>query len=390
MNESSVQWASAIRQATRKDDSSLEAGIEALPAAIYMTDAEGRMTYFNEAAARLWGRRPVLMQDMWCGSVKLFWPDGTPLAPENCPMATTLRRQTNASPCEVIAERADGTRLPVLAHPTLLRDESGVVTGAINMLVDISEQKQVHAKLLKAQKMESVGRLAGGVAHDFNNLLTVILGHADLLVEKLQDQPEAKGMADAIMAAANRGAELTQRLLTFGRRQMLSPCMVNGNELIRTLNALIERVLREDIIVALDLDEAVPDIMVDPGQLESAILNLALNAQDAMPKGGTLTISTRLYDHELVETGKGALTCLAEGRYAMITVADTGHGMAPEVLSRAFEPFFTTKPPSQGGGMGLSMVFGFACQSGGLVAIDSALGEGTRVRLYLPALGVTA
>jgi nitrogen-specific signal transduction histidine kinase len=247
---------------------------------------------------------------------------------------------------------------------------------------DLSEHKRTQEQLLQAQKMEMVGQLSGGIAHDFNNLLTVIVGNAEFLAERLDQQQDLMQLAKDIGQAGERGAELTQRLLAFSRRQMLRPVAINCNELLGSIQKLLLRTLREDIEIATDLDSDLVPAFADPAQLESAILNLALNAQDAMVAGGRLTLSTAnasLGDHD-----EGLQPGILPGDYVMVAVADNGEGMSGEVIKRAFEPFYTTKEIGKGSGLGLSMVYGFVKQSNGHVCIQSAPGLGTTVRIYLP------
>jgi PAS domain S-box-containing protein len=243
--------------------------------------------------------------------------------------------------------------------------------------------KATEEALRQSHKMEAVGQLTGGIAHDFNNLLTGIVGSLDLLQTRL-DQGRTENVAryiNAAMTSANRAAALTHRLLAFARRQPLIPKPVDANQLIVSLEDLLRRTIGE----AIDLEiAAAPELwctLCDPNQLESALLNLAINARDAMPEGGKLRVTTA---NARIGGSDAAAPALLPGDYIRIDVADTGSGMTPEVAARAFDPFFTTKPIGQGTGLGLSMIYGFARQSNGHVSIDSKLGVGTSVRLYLP------
>jgi PAS domain S-box-containing protein len=237
--------------------------------------------------------------------------------------------------------------------------------------------------LLQSQKMEAVGQLTGGIAHDFNNLLTGIVGSLDLLQTRL-DQGRTDNVAryiDAAMTSANRAAALTHRLLAFARRQPLIPTSVDANVLVVSLEDLLRRTIGEAIDLAIVASNDLWNTLCDPNQLESALLNLAINARDAMPDGGKLTIITANARLDGVSADTPAL---APGDYICIEVTDTGTGMSAEVAARAFDPFFTTKPIGQGTGLGLSMIYGFARQSNGHATIDSKLGQGTSVRLFLP------
>jgi CheY-like chemotaxis protein len=235
--------------------------------------------------------------------------------------------------------------------------------------------------LRQAQKMEAIGQLTGGVAHDFNNLLTVISGNLEMLERRLTD-PEHREILNEAREASNLGAELTKRLLAFGRRQSLNPKPTDLNALAAGMAELLRRSLGEMVEIEIRLSKGLPLIMADPGQIENALLNLAINARDAMPKGGRLVIETAPV--EINKDYAAAYADVMPGRYITLSVTDTGTGMTPEVRQRAFEPFYTTKGPGVGSGLGLSMVYGFVKQSGGHVQLYSEFGHGTTVRLYLP------
>ena len=247
---------------------------------------------------------------------------------------------------------------------------------------DVTEHRAAEEKLRQSQKIESLGQLTGGIAHDFNNLLTVILGNGEMLERDQTISPRGKQLAQTVMTAAERGADLTKRLLAFARRQPLEPQVIDVNKLIHGIEGLLRRTLNEDIDVEIAGAGGLWRSEIDPGQLEAALVNLAVNARDAMPDGGRLTIETAnaILDDAYAEANNE----VAAGQYIMISVTDTGTGMSKETLDRAFEPFFKTKGAAKGSGLGLSMVFGFVKQSGGHAKIYSELGEGTSVKLYLP------
>ena len=245
------------------------------------------------------------------------------------------------------------------------------------------ELSRAEEALRQAQKMEAVGQLTGGVAHDFNNLLTVVLGSLERLrVHTADAHPDLDRLAARAAAAALRGAELTHRLLAFGRRQPLAPRPIDVGRLAVGMTALLRRTLGETVDLAVQASESPLLALADPGQVENALLNLAINARDAMPNGGSLVITVSRM--RLTAESDGAVGELPVGEYIAVALTDTGMGMTPEVRARAFEPFFTTKETGKGSGLGLSMVYGFAKQSGGDVVIDSTPGQGTSVTLYLP------
>jgi signal transduction histidine kinase/ActR/RegA family two-component response regulator len=250
------------------------------------------------------------------------------------------------------------------------------------VLVDISSQKALEAQLVRSQKMEAVGQLTGGFAHDFNNLLTVIIGNGEDLLDSFPAESWEREAMAMIVAAAERGAALNESLLAFGRRQALEPGALDSNMVISEMEALLRRSLGEHILVHLELAPKLVPAFVDRAHLESALLNLAVNARDAMPSGGRLVIETetKLLDEEYAAHHED----LRPGEYVLISVSDTGAGIAPQVLARVFEPFFTTKDVGKGSGLGLSQVYGFVKQSNGHVSVYSEVGHGTVVNLYLP------
>jgi len=277
--------------------------------------------------------------------------------------------------------RADGKTITVDGHWTLLRDEGGRPVGVLKIHTNVTERVELEGRLAQSQKLEAIGQLTGGIAHDFNNLLTVIVGNADTLAEELPDRTDVLPLVDMIRTAGERGAELTQHLLAFARRQALEPRTVRPDELVDGMRNLLRRTLGENIELAVEHAADVARVSVDPAQFESALLNLCINARDAMPGGGKLMIETDnvILDENYTERRADVVP----GDYVRISISDTGTGMSAEDVARAFEPFFTTKARGQGTGLGLSMVYGFVKQSGGHVAIYSELGHGTVITLYL-------
>jgi PAS domain S-box-containing protein len=247
---------------------------------------------------------------------------------------------------------------------------------------DMTERIKLETQLRHAQKMEAIGQLTGGVAHDFNNILTVIAGSAETLAEALAHEPKLATIARLIDEAAERGAQLTQRMLAFARKQTLQSRTIDLNEAVERIGAMLKRTLGEDVAMSILPSKDLWPVIADPSQLEDAILNLAVNARDAMPKGGRLMIETT--NAHLDEAYAAENVEVMPGDYAAVIVTDTGTGMPKEVIERAFDPFFTTKEIGRGTGLGLSMVYGFVKQSRGHVKIYSEMGHGTSIRLYLP------
>ena len=278
--------------------------------------------------------------------------------------------------------RADGSWAFVEDRAFALRDDDGRVRRVLGSLTDITDQKLLEERLSQAQKMETVGQLTGGIAHDFNNLLTIILGNTEILAEDLGELPHLQRLAKMCLDAADRGAELTSRLLAFSRRQALEPKVLDVAQLVQGMDGLLRRTLPESVEIEIVRAGGLWKIEADASQLELALLNLAVNARDAMPDGGNLTIemANAMLDDDYValEPDVGA------GQYVVIVVTDTGTGIPPEVIDRVFEPFFTTKEVGKGSGLGLSMVYGFVKQSGGHIRVYSELGEGTAIKMYFP------
>jgi PAS domain S-box-containing protein len=286
--------------------------------------------------------------------------------------------------------RKDGSRFWASVVIDRILDSDGELIGFAKVTRDMTEKRraeealeQARAALAQAQKMEAVGQLTGGVAHDFNNLLTVITNSLDLLERRVRSDAQTRRIIDSAQRAAERGARLTEQLLAFSRRQPLRPEIHSINALIEGFEAVLRRACPEPIALEMTLAPLLLAANIDSAKFETALLNLIVNARDAMPNGGSLQISTKL---KTIGAAKAkAMSDIAPGKYVVVSVADTGEGMPPHVVNRVFEPFFTTKEVGKGSGLGLSQVYGFVTQSGGHVAIDSTPGSGTMVALYLPA-----
>ncbi len=279
-------------------------------------------------------------------------------------------------------ERADGQWAHILDRGYVIRDELGKPRRLVCGMSDITNRVRLEEQLRQSQKLESIGQLTGGLAHDFNNLLTVILGNAEVLADALAGDEANAQLAQMVVSAAERGAELTQRLLAFGRQQALAPIPVDLHRQLVSLEPLLRRTLGAHIDIRLNLAPALWNAMVDPAQLDNALLNLCLNARDAMPEGGRLTLEA--VNTSLSDPHARRYPDLVPGRYVLLKVSDSGRGIAPEHLGRLFEPFFTTKEIGKGTGLGLPMVYGFIKQSGGQIDIASEPGSGTTVQLFLP------
>lgn len=362
--------------------------LETLPAAVYVCDAEGVVVAYNRRAAELWGRAPSPgdTDEKYCGSHKLFHPDGVPLPHHETPMASVLRTGIPAQDKEVVIERPDSTRLTALVNIAPLFGDDRQLIGAVNCFQDLSaiklgerERIRLADELHQAKKIEAIGQLAAGIVHDFNNLLSAIQGNLELLTSRTSED-RLLGLLRSATRSVERGEGLTRQLLAFARRQVLLPKAVDLNQVIDSMSGLLRTTVGRRISIELRAQPALWHALVDPNQIELVLLNLVINARDAMPDGGTLVI----------ETGNVTLNAIARpvdlpvGEYVVFSVTDTGTGMSAEVLAQAFDPFFTTKEEGKGSGLGLSMVLGVARQSRGDVRIRSQAGQGTSIEVYLP------
>jgi len=251
------------------------------------------------------------------------------------------------------------------------------------MDVDITERKRLEAELLRAQRLDSIGRLAGGIAHDFNNLLAAIMSYAEIALTRLPEGHPAAEDIQRVLDAADRASELVKHLLAFARRQTLTPQVIDLNHLLHNVMPLLNRLLGKQVELRVHTDPALKKVKADPTQIEQTILNLAINARDAMPNGGVLTIETA--NVTLDTTAVQAVPDMSPGEYVMLSVSDTGTGISPEHIEHLFEPFFTTKG-DQGTGLGLAVVYGVVKQSGGHITVESEPGRGTTFRIYLPSV----
>ncbi|HEV8393987.1 MAG TPA: PAS domain-containing protein [Vicinamibacterales bacterium] len=363
-------------QAMVESHNLLNAVLEGTDDAVFVKDYEGCYLMVNSAAARNLGRPALEVIGL---SDEALWARAevaAVIAEQDRDVMHTGKSRT----FEMDLVSRDGTARTLLTRKSAFRDASGRVVGLIGISRDISEQKHLEEQFRQAQKMEAVGRLAGGVAHDFNNLLTVIHGFAQLVFDRLPSGDESRESLTEVIGAAERATNLTRQLLVFSRKQTLRPRTVDVNVLVGDLLRLLRRLIGEDIEFSLTLHTAAAFTEVDPGQFEQAIINLAVNARDAMPNGGRLAIETG--EADVVE--RLSNPDVRAGRYVRITVRDSGVGMDDATQARIFEPFFTTKGPGHGTGLGLAMVYGFVRQSGGFIDVSSTRGAGTTFDVYLP------
>jgi signal transduction histidine kinase/ActR/RegA family two-component response regulator len=367
----------------REQKMKLDATIASMADAVLVADENGQIILANPAAKTMFGELQSVGSKDWKRRNPIFLPDGITLFPTGeTPMARAIRGES-VDNLEIVLHRLSTlTTIHLIANGRPLHDPSGAPKGAVVVYRDVTEAKETERLLRQAQKMDAIGQLTGGIAHDFNNILTVIIGMIEIVAEEVAEEPQIVALAKTISQAADRGAELTQRLLAFARKQPLRPREVDVNALIVEATSLLRASLGQQIEIESLLDKSALHALVDTSQLTTALLNLAVNARDAMPNGGRLTLETGnvVLDKDSVDAG----TDIKSGRYVMIAVTDNGSGIPASIRDKVFEPFFTTKGLGKGTGLGLSMVYGFVKQSGGHIRIDSEEGRGTSIKLFLP------
>ena len=353
-------------------------------------DLQGRHTFVNPAAARMLGYEADELLGRPSHSI---WhhtkPDGSPFPEEECPIYATHRDgMVHRVSTEVFWSKV-GTSFPVEYSSTPIIEQDQLA-GAVVAFVDITERKRaeeekhsLERQVQQAQKMEAVGRLAGGVAHDFNNLLTVITGYSELLLQKIGEESPMHGEVEQIQRAGERAASLTQHLLAFSRKQIIEPKVLDLNLLMANVGKMLIRLIGENIDLKTVHGKNLGLVKIDSGQFDQVLINLAVNARDAMPDGGTLLIETANVELD-EEYCAGRPYQIRPGRFVRLSVSDTGHGMTKEVTQQIYEPFFTTKEQGKGTGLGLSMIFGAVKQSGGSIEVYSEVGKGTTFKIYLP------
>ena len=385
----------------------------AIPVAVFVCDRDAVIQHYNRRAVEFWGREPQCGVEKHCGSLKLILPDGNVLPHTQSPIVDVLRTGKPASNVEVFIERPDGSRLPVIVNFGALKNSRGEIVGAVTSFDDISKRKEaeetvrklnaeleqrvaqqtaelvnaiaeretLNEQLLHAQKMESVGLLASGVAHDFNNILNLILGYSALLEQNPSDLSTIVQSVEVIKESVKRGSSLVQQLLAIGRKSESQLDFVDVNGMIRSLEPLLKKTFDRTIDISLSLAAGLPPIRADRNQINQVLLNLCVNARDAMPDGGQLAIATGITPgSELRERFYTA----REARYEWIRISDTGNGIDEPVRQRIFEPFFTTKDTGKGTGLGLFVAYGIVTRHGGFIDLSGGPGHGTIFEIYLP------
>ena len=374
-----------MEEALRQSEERFREMAELLPQTVFEMDASGRLTFVNQQSFSMYGRDPSDF-DRGLYALDMIAPADRPRAAERI---RALMGGDAPGAGDYMALRKDGTTFPVTVYAVPVRRD-GVACGVRGIVVDVTDRKRAEEEtarmqdqLRQAAKMEAIGRLAGGVAHDFNNLLTPILGYADVAMMQLGEKHSLYPEIAQIRRAAERAAALTRQLLTFSRRQVLQPRPLDLNAVLRDMDKMLRRLIGEDVRLNLLLGEGLHAVVADPGQMEQVVMNLAVNARDAMPAGGTLTVRTEnaLLDDLAAAQIEGA----SAGSYVLLSVSDTGTGMDKATLGRIFEPFFTTKAEGHGTGLGLATVYSIVQQSRGGLRVESEPGKGATFRVYFPA-----
>jgi PAS domain S-box-containing protein len=369
--------------------------VETTREGVWALDAESKTTFMNRRMLEMLGyeEQEVLGR---CG-LDFVAPEERAHASE----CLENRKLGLSEQLEIRLKRKNGTPLWVLLEGTPILDESGRYVGTLAMMADITERKRAaaalnaseervrrsEAQLRQAQKMEAVGSLAAGVAHDFNNLLSVILSYSEILAQSLSPGDPMRADLEEIRSAGKRASDLTRQLLAFSRQQILQPKLVSLNDIVTGSEKMLRRLVGEDVQLSFVPDEMAGKVYADPGQIEQIIMNLVVNARDAMPEGGMLTIESSNVELDAGYAANHIEVC--PGPYVMLAVTDSGSGMDPATQARIFEPFFTTKPKGKGTGLGLSTVFGIVRQSGGHISVYSEVGKGTTFKIYLPRVEST-
>ncbi|HEX2091857.1 MAG TPA: PAS domain S-box protein [Longimicrobiaceae bacterium] len=369
-------------EALRDTNQRLQALVSGSPLAILTTDLALKVTSWNPAAEEIFG----FSEEEVVGQRLPIVPEA--LADESRWVVERIFAGEGCTNLETRRQRKDGTLVDVSLSTAPLRSADGRIMGILALLADISEHKRAEQALLQseeqlrqAQKMEAVGRLAGGIAHDFNNMLTAIKGYTEMLMIDLADHPAQEDLAE-IRKSTDRATSLTRQLLAFSRKQVLQPEVLDLNAVITNTENLLHRLIGEDVELEVRTSPSLGRVRTDRGQIEQVLMNLVVNARDAMPRGGRITIETRNVEARAEEVPPGETA--DPGPHVLLSVSDTGTGMDEETLSHVFEPFFTTKLPGKGTGLGLATVYGIVRQSGGFIRVESAPGAGTTFRIYLP------
>jgi signal transduction histidine kinase/ActR/RegA family two-component response regulator len=377
----------AARAELEAERARLATVLDNIPIGVLLAEApSGRISFRNRSVEQLSRVKDLPVDDVSAyGRLTGFRPDGSAYASGEWPLARAVTRGETVSGEEIEVVRPDGSRAVFTINAAPIRDAHGTIVAAVSTFHDVTHRRRVEQHLRQVQQMEAVGRLAGGVAHETNNQMSVVLSASAFLLKRDDLADSVRQDVESIIRAAERTATVTAQLLAFGRRQLLRPQVLDLNEVIRDFAAVLRRTLGEESVLALRTDPGIATVRADRGQIEQVLLNLALNARDAMPRGGRLTIETSSVTLTEDYISFRPDVAVRPGPYVLLSVTDSGEGMDRTTLNHAFEPFFTTKAVGQGTGLGLSSVYGIVKQSEGYVWAYSEPGKGTTFKIYLPA-----
>ncbi len=361
----------------------LESVLQQMPLGVIIAEApSGAVSSTNEAAVRILRRSlGEIRSGSDYGDARLIHPNGRPYEVEEYPLARALRGEV-VNDEEVECLSSDGVRLTLRLHASPIRDRAGRIVSALSTFTDVTDRRQLVQQREQSERLAAIGRLAGGVAHDFNNILTVVVGNSELALESLPPDHPARSLVEETVRSADRAADLTRQLLAFSRRQLLRPQTLDVNAIVTGLVSMLRRLVGEDLDLQLHLGERLDPVSADKGQIEQILTNLVVNARDAMPRGGRITIETS--NVELDDAYVKQHVAGQPGPHVMLAVTDTGMGMSRATQSQIFDPFFTTKALGHGTGLGLATVYGIVKQSGGTIWVYSEPGRGTVFKIYFP------
>ena len=377
------QRAAAAHDLAEAGRARLESVLQQMPVGVIIAEAtSGAVSSTNDAAVRILRQAPgESLSGSDYGYVRCIHANGRPYDPEEYPLARALRGEV-VDDEEVECLSSDGVRLTLQVHASPIRDRTGRIVSALSTFTDVTDRRQLAQQREQSERLAAIGRLAGGVAHDFNNILTVVVGNSELALESLPPDHPARPLVEETARSADRAADLTRQLLAFSRRQLLRPQALDVNAIVGGLVSMLRRLVGEDLDLQLHLAPLLDRISADKGQIEQILTNLVVNARDAMPRGGRITIETA--NVELDDAYVKQHVAGQPGPHVMLAVSDTGMGMSRATQSRIFDPFFTTKALGHGTGLGLATVYGIVKQSGGTIWVYSEPGRGTTFKIYFP------
>jgi PAS domain S-box-containing protein len=371
-------------EALRESEERYRTLFGSVPMAVYACDRNGVIQQYNPVATELWGREPLRGVECYCGSTRLWMPDGNLLPPDENPMVEVLRTGVPAFNVERVIERPDGSRAPALFNFAAVKNGAGEITGAITSFMDLTERKRLEQQFLRSQRMESIGRLAGGIAHDLNNALGPIITALDLLKMKFSD-PDSQELIEIIDASAQRGADMVRQVLYFARGVEGRRVEVRVQDLVRDIEKIVNETFLRHIQIQTHVPQDLWPVVGDSTQLHQVLINLCINGRDAMQNGGVLIVSAEKHHIDAQGASFGLDSQAKPGPYVLLEVKDSGAGMSPQMMENIFDPFFTTKESGKGTGLGLSTSLAIVKSHGGFIRVASELGKGTTFQVFIPA-----